>query len=756
MAKSPKSRCLGRGEFGYHRAVLRRPALLALLIPLAACRPTADLTATPEDDPKSGKPSKPGKEDGALPSTPTDERWLDVAIQSEFGCAVERTGAVYCWGRGPDADMKLREIPPQPAVDPYYMYGMRKWGPASRIEMVEDARKISAARARVCAIVEDGRVRCWGSVMWGGNQVFDVAGLSKAVDIEVGDAESCALLEDASVWCFSSADFGVPRKRMEAAVAIAVNDSIACGLSSQGDIACWGQQVADTRRYSNSWGAPPPAGPGLAPTPVTPPPPEEEPSDLLEVGRFRGAADITISWSNLCVLRTDGKVVCSDRDIFAVLRGEELTMREIPNLDGATEIHATGTHNCARLSDGRAKCWGRNVYGQLGDGSSEQRTEPVEVAGLSDVRGMAIAEDFSCARTKTDVMCWGFDRGEAILQEKVHVHTLPNLTATSLATNQRTTCVVDQNKELRCWGSDMLESFGIVATATPARVTLPIQELDDITAGWESCFLASDGQLSCGTWNWYGSMQPNFMISSTTSDVRDIAAGQPPSCTIEGPVNKAKLMCGGSMGERKPIDFKGNPRAVAARNMRACVIDDGAAVSCFGFMYSWGATTPPASNFVKVAGVGKATMLASSSYHDCALAGGKSGAGKVTCWVARSETQWGPDGQPISATYKPDPPKEMTELGDSIVQITAGNASLCALDKAGAVKCWDDNPYGQEGTRWLELPPLEPMVEISAGFDHTCGRHQDGRVTCWGDDVYGQLGRVPSRVYLTPTRLPID
>ena len=98
----------------------------------------------------------------------------------------------------------------------------------------------------------------------------------------------------------------------------------------------------------------------------------------------------------------------------------------------------------------------------------------------------------------------------------------------------------------------------------------------------------------------------------------------------------------------------------------------------------------------------------------------------------------------------------MTELGDSIVQITAGNASLCALDKAGAVKCWDDNPYGQEGTRWLELPPLEPMVEISAGFDHTCGRHQDGRVTCWGDDVYGQLGRVPSRVYLTPTRLPID
>lgn len=737
----------------------RRLSLLALLATLTAChpRPTADLS-TPDEDPKSRKKREgDDKTDpGSTPTTPTDERWLDVAVQAEFGCAVERTGAVYCWGRGPDADMKLREIPAQPVVDPYYMYGVRKWGPASRIEIVEDARKIAAARSRVCAIVEDGRVRCWGSVMWGSNHVFDVPGLSKAVDIEVGDAESCALLEDASVWCFSAADFGVPRKRMEGAIAIAVNDSLACGLSSAGDIACWGQQVADTRRYSSSWNAPAMPGPSVAPgvaPPTTPPVPEEEPSDLLEVGRFRGAADISISWSNLCVLRTDGKVVCSDRDIFSVLRGEEMGMREIPDLEGASEILATGSHNCARLTDGRAKCWGRNVYGQLGDGTSEQRQSPVEVKGLSDVRGLAISEDFSCARTKTDVMCWGFDRGEAILQEKVHVHTLPNLTATSIATSQRTTCAVDSNKELRCWGSDMLESFGIVATATPAKVAIPIKELDEITAGWESCFLSSDGQLSCGTWNWYGSMQPSFMVTTTTPEVRDLAAGQPPSCTIEGSPNKAKLMCGGSMGERKHVvEYKANPVEISARNMRACVADDVGNVSCFGFLYSWGATPAPPHTIVKVAGVGKATMLASSSYHDCAL----SKAGKVTCWVARSETQWGPDGQPISATYKAETPKEMTELGDTVVQITAGNASLCALDKSGTVKCWDDNPYGQEGTRWLELPPLEGLVEIASGFDHTCGRHRDGKVTCWGDDVYGQIGRVPSRVYLTPTRLPID
>jgi hypothetical protein len=722
--------------------VLRRLLLLALLPVAIAChRPSADL-ATPDATPKTRKKRDGGKKTVEAPAT--DERWLDVAIQSEFGCAVERTGAVYCWGRGPDADMGMRELPAQPVVDPALMYGVRKWGPASRVEIVKDARKISAARSRVCAIVEDGRVRCWGSVMWGSNHVFDVPALRNAVDVEVGDAESCALLEDGAVWCFSAADFGVPRKRMDAAIALAVNDSIACGLSSQGDIACWGQQVADTRKYSSQWA---PGGAG------TPPPPDEEHSDMLEVGRFRGAADISISWSNLCVLRTDGQVVCSDRDIFSVLRGEEMTMRDIPDLVGAVEVMATGSHTCARLSDERVKCWGRNVYGQLGDGTSDARATPVEVKGLTGVRGLSIAEDFTCARTKTDIECWGFDRGEAISHEEVHVHTLPNLQASSLSSSQRTTCAVDQNHKLRCWGSDMLESFGIVATSNPAEVATPIKELSAMTAGWESCYLSTDGQLSCGTWNWYGTAQPTFMITTSAADVRDLAAGQPPSCTIEGPANKAKLLCGGSMAERKHVtEYKANPVEVAARNMRACVADDAGNVSCFGFLYYWGAQPPPPLNLTKVAGVGKVAMLAASSYHDCAL----SKAGRVTCWVGRTETQWGPDGQPISVSYKAETPLEMTELGDSVVQITAGNASLCALDKAGVVKCWDDNPYGQDGTRWLPLPQLDPMVEISAGFDHTCGRHRDGRVTCWGDDVYGQLGRVPTRVHLEPTRIPID
>ena len=42
-------------------------------------------------------------------------------------------------------------------------------------------------------------------------------------------------------------------------------------------------------------------------------------------------------------------------------------------------ITAGGAHTCAILTDGSAKCWGRNNYGQIGDGTTTNRTTPVTV-----------------------------------------------------------------------------------------------------------------------------------------------------------------------------------------------------------------------------------------------------------------------------------------------------------------------------------------------------------------------------------------
>ncbi|MFO7562724.1 MAG: hypothetical protein R6X02_08770 [Enhygromyxa sp.] len=709
-------------------------------------RPTADLQNPATVTPKLRAPEETS---GTSPDKAQGSRWVDLSVESEFGCAVERTGSVICWGRGPAAEMELRELPPQPASDPT-SYVVRKWGPASRVELIHDARKVSTSTGLACAIVEDGRVRCWGSFRWGTQHVYDVPGITQAVDLELGDGESCATLASGELRCWGGEDYGVPRVRLTAAVAVSVSDSIACGLGSRGDVVCWGRGIQDWHRYDQQFNS------SQAPTAIGGPADAavEAFPDSLELGRFRGATDLALTgWNTLCVLRGDGKVVCSDRDVFAVLRGEDLGMREIAGAQGVTELVTTRTHACARTIDERALCWGRNVYGQLGDGSSVSHEHAVPVAQLEGVLELSVAEDFSCAATRDDqIACWGFDRGEALGREEMHVHTLEGLRASSIAAAGRMTCAVDEAKKLRCWGSESIETVGIAGVAKPSPIELPMGgEVLGFASGWETCFLLSSGSLQCGTWSSHGAGSLAFAPTSASADVHAIAQGQPPACTISGTGRKAQLNCGQSFGALEPEPRLKQPFDVSSANMRACVAHAGGKVSCFAEFYYWGDGARPQRELEPVSGISDAVAVSSATYHDCALR--KSG--RVTCWVGRTESQWTEDGRSVTAVHY-----RMANAADmgleQIVQLVSGQQHHCALSRSGAVRCWADNPYNDQ-TVWLPVPELGPeIVELAAGSEHTCARSKSGVVSCWGDDVWGQLGRVPSRVYLSPTVMKIE
>src|SRR5262249_61858267 len=79
----------------------------------------------------------------------------------------------------------------------------------------------------------------------------------------------------------------------------------------------------------------------------------------------------------------------------------------VPN---AVAVAGGGFHSMALQLDGSVYAWGRNDHGQVGDGSTTNRTTPVPVGGLSGVVALGAGESHSFAiKADGTVMAWGWN-----------------------------------------------------------------------------------------------------------------------------------------------------------------------------------------------------------------------------------------------------------------------------------------------------------------------------------------------------------
>ena len=81
---------------------------------------------------------------------------------------------------------------------------------------------------------------------------------------------------------------------------------------------------------------------------------------------------------------------------------------QIESLSGVIALAAGSYHSLALKGDGSVWAWGNNAHGQLGDGTTEGKSVPVQIESLSGVIALAAGNSHSLAlKDDGSVWAWG-------------------------------------------------------------------------------------------------------------------------------------------------------------------------------------------------------------------------------------------------------------------------------------------------------------------------------------------------------------
>jgi len=140
---------------------------------------------------------------------------------------------------------------------------------------------------------------------------------------------------------------------------------------------------------------------------------------------------------------------------------------------------------------GGVRCWGGNHFGQLGDGTTDDRPMPAASDVLGGVEAIAVGDYHTCALLMTGgVRCWGSNQDGQLGDTAVATGYLatsrsptPSKTdvlsdVQAIAAGSAHTCALMKTGGVRCWGGGV---------ATPPTTDW----LSDVQA------IASDGNNAC-------------------------------------------------------------------------------------------------------------------------------------------------------------------------------------------------------------------------------------------------------------------
>ncbi len=373
-------------------------------------------------------------------------------------------------------------------------------------------------------------------------------------------------------------------------------------------------------------------------------------------------------------------------------------------LSGVAEVSAGWDFACARMSNGTARCWGRGYDGRLGNGSTADRTHPTTVknpagtGALTNVIQIVAGDQTACAlMADRTARCWGENGagqlGDGTTTNRSLPRTVKNPSGSGALTNIAAiysdsgahTCARLLNGTARCWGNN---NYGELGDGSAVDSSLPVtvratsgsgslQGVVEMTVGYVStCARLANHQVRCwgdnssgelGTGNTTGSIIPKVVKNSSNTgaltSVVQISGGYYHTCAL---LTNGQVRCWGGNDDGVLGDgtttYRTLPRTVKSTNGMGALM-----------------------------GV---TSIGMGGYESCATIAG----GQARCWGLGDSGELGSGTMPAAQKV---PRNVKNEAGTAnltgVARVVSGSYFACTRMTNSTVRCFGYNGYGQLG-----------------------------------------------------------
>ncbi|HEX3927780.1 MAG TPA: hypothetical protein VHW65_07270 [Gemmatimonadales bacterium] len=321
---------------------------------------------------------------------PTAAHLSGIVTGGATACGINIASAAFCWGT--EAGIDGREFI------------------ASLVEPGVTFRSVAAGGGSACALSTAGVAYCWGSN--NGGQVGDgsmvdrvaperVSGGLTFMALGAGGTENCGLTGAGAAYCWGTVPGGAVATSNVAPTAVSggmiftaitVSETHACALTVAGAAWCWGL---------NASGA---LGDGTTTSSVAP----------VAVAGGMTLKSVAAGSGYTCGLTTAGAAYCWGNNAHGELGDGSTTTRSAPTAvpGGLTFLNisagANAERTCGVTTLGAAYCWGQNVNGEIGDGTTADRSLPTAVTGGLTFLSVSTGSGRSCGTSTAGVAyCWG-------------------------------------------------------------------------------------------------------------------------------------------------------------------------------------------------------------------------------------------------------------------------------------------------------------------------------------------------------------